>query len=230
MTPVIAGTLAGLLHVVSGPDHLVAVAPLAIHRPGLGARVGLFWGLGHATGVLGLGLVGVFARSLLPVKQLSSWSEVLVGAALIGIGAWALWQSRKLVVHRHAHLHAQQLPATAGTQPTHEHLHVHAAREPHTTAAHRHHKRGAYAIGMLHGAAGTGHLLGVIPALALSPAQGLVYLLAYGTAAIGSMTGFGAVLGLIGHRIAPQLLSSLMRACGALAIALGAYWIACGWP
>jgi hypothetical protein len=112
----------------------------------------------------------------------------------------------------------------------HEHLHVHVADEPHTLAAHRHHKRGAYAIGMLHGAAGTGHLLGVVPALALTPAQGLAYLIAYGVAAVGAMTSFGAVLGLIGHRIAPHVLCTMMRVCGALAIGLGIYWIVSGWP
>lgn len=224
----LAGTLAGLLHVVSGPDHLVAVAPLAIHNPGLGARVGLFWGLGHATGVIVLGLLGVMARSVFPVQRLSSWSEVLVGGALIGIGSWALWQSRKMVLHRHSHAHSEARDPAALLP--HEHLHVHTAREAHSNSPHRHHKRSAYSIGMLHGAAGTGHLLGVVPALALRPAQGVVYLAAYGIAAVGAMTCFGTVLGLVGNRIAPRLLSNLMRVCGGLAVVLGVYWIITGWP
>jgi hypothetical protein len=238
MTPALAGTVAGLLHVVSGPDHLVAVAPLAIRRPALGARVGLAWGLGHATGVLVLGLLGVAARSVLPVNKLSSWSEVLVGGALIGIGFWALWQSRKMVLHRHAHAHHEQDGEVAAL--AHEHLHVHAQQPPEQRAAHQHddrvkpshdHRaRGAYAIGILHGAAGTGHLLGVVPALALRPAASLVYLSAYGIAAVSAMTGFGAALGLIGHRISPRLLSHLMRICGGLAIGLGVYWAVSGWP
>jgi len=228
MTPALAGTLAGLLHVVSGPDHLVAVAPLAIHKPSLGARVGFFWGLGHATGVIVLGLIGVMARSVFPVQRLSSWSEVLVGGALIGIGSWALWQSRKMVLHRHAHAHQESRDPT--TQPPHQHLHVHIDHEAHSSSAHRHHRRSAYAIGMLHGAAGTGHLLGVVPALALRPAQGVTYLVAYGIAAVGAMTCFGALLGLVGDRIAPRLLSNLMRVCGGLAVALGMYWVVSGWP
>jgi len=229
MTPAFAGALAGLLHVVSGPDHLVAVAPLAINRPSIGARIGLFWGLGHATGVIVLGIIGVLGRSLLPVHQLSSWSEVLVGGALTGIGVWAFWQSRAMVVHRHAHTHLREARVNH-LSPAHEHLHVHVAREPHTATAHRHHKRGAYAVGILHGAAGTGHLLGVVPALALTTPQGVTYLSAYGLAAVGAMTGFGAVLGAIGHRIAPHVLSATMRSCGILAIAMGLYWIVAGWP
>jgi hypothetical protein len=228
MTPVLAGALAGLLHVVSGPDHLVAVAPLAIHKPGLGIRVGVSWGLGHATGVIALGLIGVVARSVIPLKRISSWSEVLVGGALIGIGVWALWQSRNMVLHRHAHAHDD--PTVSEAHPAHEHLHVHVANQPHTPAAHLHHMRSAYVVGALHGAAGTGHLFGVIPALALRPAQGLMYLLAYAVAAVGGMASFGAALGSIGHRIVPRHLSIMMRICGGLAIGLGVYWIVAGWP
>jgi len=175
-----------------------------------------------------LGLIGVLARSVLPVQRLSCWSEVLVGAALIGIGSWALWQSRKMVLHRHAHAHQEIKAPTA--PPPHEHLHVHIDHEAHSNLAHRHHKRSAYGIGLLHGAAGTGHLLGVVPALALSPTQGLLYLTAYGIAAVGAMTGFGALLGLVGDRIAPRLLSNLMRVCGGLAVGLGVYWMVTGWP
>ena len=228
MTPVLAGALAGLLHVVSGPDHLVAVAPLAIHKPVLGVQVGISWGLGHATGVIALGLIGVVARTMIPVQRISSWSEVLVGGALVGIGAWALWQSRKMVLHRHAHAHDDV--TIEGTPPSHEHLHVHVVDEQHTTAAHFHHMRGAYAVGTLHGAAGTGHLFGVIPALALSPARGLMYLLAYALAAVGGMACFGAMLGSIGHRIDPRHLSIIMRICGGSAVGLGVYWIVAGWP
>jgi len=199
-----------LMHVVSGPDHLVAVAPLAIQKPGLGLRVGTAWGLGHATGVIGLGLLGVAARTFVDVGRISVWSEVLVGGVLIGIGVWALWQSR--------------------APHPHEHLHVHSVEEPHTEAAHRHHKRSAYAVGILHGAAGTGHLLGVLPALALAPREGLVYLASYGIAAVAAMATFGALMGSIGHRISPNILRRVMQAFGYAAIGLGTYWIASGWP
>ena len=65
MHPALAGAIAGLLHVFSGPDHLVAVAPLALRKPALAFRVGTLWGLGHASGVLLLGgivaVAGVFS-------------------------------------------------------------------------------------------------------------------------------------------------------------------------
>jgi hypothetical protein len=228
MTPALAGVFAGMLHVVSGPDHLVAVAPLAIRRPSLGLRVGAVWGLGHATGVIALGLLGVLARSFVDVGRVSLWSEVLVGGVLIGIGLWALWQSRKVVLHRHAHSHAPE--HAAPSNHGHEHLHVHVADEPHTEQAHRHHKRSAYAVGIVHGAAGTGHLLGVVPALALSVHQGLIYLAAYGVSAVVSMAAFGGLMGSVGHRLSPHILCRVMQALGGVAIAIGIFWIAAGWP
>lgn len=228
MTPALAGMLAGMMHVVSGPDHLVAVAPLAIQKPALGLRVGTAWGLGHATGVIVLGLLGVAARTFIDIGRISIWSEVLVGFVLIGIGAWALWQSRKVVLHRHPHVHAHR--HAASSTPAHEHLHVHAAHEPHTEAAHVHHERSAYAVGMLHGAAGTGHLLGVMPALALTPRQGLVYLLSYGIAAVLSMAAFGALMGTAGHRLSPKILCLTMQSLGGIAVGIGIYWVAVGWP
>src|SRR5512142_2033337 len=95
----LAGTLAGLLHVVSGPDHLVAVAPLAMKRPTLGLRVGLMWGVGHASGVILVGLLGVVLRSFVKIDSLSRWAEFIVGFVLMGVGVWAILQMKKVVLH-----------------------------------------------------------------------------------------------------------------------------------
>ena len=48
---VVSGLLAGSMHVVSGPDHLVALAPLALHDKKRAYGVGALWGLGHGVGV-----------------------------------------------------------------------------------------------------------------------------------------------------------------------------------
>jgi len=226
LTPALAGVLAGMMHVASGPDHLVAVAPLAIRQPALGLRVGTAWGLGHATGAMALGTLGVVARSFIDVGRVSVWSEALVGVVLIGIGIWALSQSRKVVLHRHTHVHEPGAPGVAA----HEHIHAHAAADPHTEQAHKHHKRSAFAVGILHGAAGTGHLLGVIPALALPAREGIVYLCAYGAAAVLSMAGFGGLMGIVGHRISPLWLRRSMQTLGGAAIGVGVFWVASGWP
>ncbi|HEY5956426.1 MAG TPA: hypothetical protein VIV60_07740 [Polyangiaceae bacterium] len=297
MHAALAGSLAGLLHVVSGPDHLVAVAPLAMKRPLLGLRVGVTWGIGHATGVVVVGLLGVLLRSFIDIEALARWAEFVVGFVLVGVGVWAIVQMRKFVLHRHPHHHrAQSLPPinehgeqrtsqtehakahhrhsstdvrmttsfppqrhardtlshatterarhhdetspvpqstlqnSAVGEPAHAHIHVHQQGETHDAGAHhRHHTRGSFFVGLVHGAAGTGHLLGVLPSLALPPARGIVYLACYGIAAVVAMGAFGMTMGVVGHRLRPKLLQCVMLACGVLAIGLGMFWLVSAW-
>lgn len=226
----LAGSLAGLLHVVSGPDHLVAVAPLAMKRPILGMRIGLTWGVGHASGVILVGLLGVVLRTFVEIEALSRWAEFVVGFVLIGVGTWAIFQMRKVVLHRHSHDHAADSLPPAEPSKEHAHIHVHVGGELHDVQAHhRHHTRGSYLVGLVHGAAGTGHLLGVLPSLALPPLAGALYLGSYGVAAIIAMGAFGLVMGLIGNRLHPQILRRVMLGCGILAIGLGLFWLGSAW-
>src|SRR5258705_13346812 len=86
----IAGIFAGLIHVFSWPDHLAAIAPLVVKHRKRAWIAGLRWGIGHASGVVIVGLVSLAVRGVLPVDLISSWSDRLVGVLLIGIGLWAL--------------------------------------------------------------------------------------------------------------------------------------------
>lgn len=242
MHPILAGILAGLLHVVSGPDHLVAVAPLAMKRPLSGLRIGTLWGIGHASGVILVGMLGVLLRSFLHVETLSRWAEFVVGFVLIGVGLWAIHQMKKVVLHRHPHTHEERAAtpephsADASVAPhaqhhPHAHLHVHTVEgEAHNQRSHQsHHGRGSFLVGLVHGAAGTGHLLGVLPSLALPPIAGAMYLGSYGVAAVVAMGLFGTVMGLIGYRLQPHVLRSAMLGCGMLAIGVGIFWLWSAW-
>lgn len=88
---VVARLVAGLVHVLSGPDHLAAVAPYALIQGKRAWLVGLRWGVGRTSGVVVVGLFALLVRSLLPAEKLSAWSESLVGFVLIAIGVWGLW-------------------------------------------------------------------------------------------------------------------------------------------
>lgn len=105
LAAVLTGLFAGLIHVVAGPDHLAAVAPLATHAHGAGARTGARWGVGHAAGVAVVGLLVVLLQAALPLEGLSAWSERIVGGTLIGIGLWGArraWSSKgRRAEHRH---------------------------------------------------------------------------------------------------------------------------------
>ncbi|HUU35846.1 MAG TPA: hypothetical protein VMW48_17390 [Vicinamibacterales bacterium] len=101
MIPILTGLAAGFLHVLAGPDHLAAVAPIAVSDERAAWRSGLVWGVGHTAGVMLVGALLLAFRELLPLDALSAWSERAVGAALVAIGVWGLWSVR----HPHAHSH-----------------------------------------------------------------------------------------------------------------------------
>lgn len=106
MTLVYAGLVAGFVHVLSGPDHLAAIAPYAVDGKWRAWRTGVRWGLGHTTGVIVLGLLALVLRDALPVEAISAWSEQCVGLALVGIGIWGIRAAlarRATATHVHGH-------------------------------------------------------------------------------------------------------------------------------
>lgn len=90
----LAGLAAGGVHVLSGPDHLAAVAPAACDAPSRAARVGAAWGVGHGVGVVAAALIARLVGALLPIERLSEGAETLVGLVLIALGVRTLWQAR----------------------------------------------------------------------------------------------------------------------------------------
>jgi hypothetical protein len=97
----VAGIAAGLLHVLSGPDHLAAVAPLASDRERGHWLTGLQWGIGHTLGVLLIAALLLLLKEQLPLEAISAYSERIVGASLILIGSWGVW--RAIRQHRQPH-------------------------------------------------------------------------------------------------------------------------------
>lgn len=101
----LTGLAAGSTHVVSGPDHLAAVLPLAVEGRWRAAATGAWWGVGHAAGVVLLGAVGHLLADHLDIEVLSAWSEIAVGVLLIGLGGWTLWRSAQPSSDRPRHTH-----------------------------------------------------------------------------------------------------------------------------
>src|SRR5919106_7043044 len=103
MLTLVTGALAGFFHVLSGPDHLAAVAPIAAADRERGWFAGWTWGIGHASGVVVVAALAVLLRDVLPsIDAISAWSERLVGGALIAVGLWAL---RLSAVRPAPHIH-----------------------------------------------------------------------------------------------------------------------------
>lgn len=218
MLTLITGAAAGLFHVLSGPDHLAAVAPLAAADRDRGWFAGWTWGIGHASGVVVVAVIAILLRDVLPpVDAISAWGERLVGAALIAIGFWALRRSLAIGRARHAH------GAVA-------HAHVHVQNGP-KWVRRLGHAHASFYMGVLHGVAGSSHFFGVLPALAL-PSRGaaLAYIGAFGVGTVAAMTAFAAVVGSMGTRLhaGTSAHRAMMLTAAALAFAVGGWWLVVG--
>lgn len=219
MISAIAGLFAGSLHVLSGPDHLAAIAPLAVDVRRRAWKIGFRWGIGHATGVLVVGLLSLLLRDLLPLERISSWSERLVGVLLIMIGFWGI--RKALQIHTHEHEHAGE---------HHVHLHMHSPKQSHEHAAAHTHSHTAFGIGTIHGLAGSSHFLGVLPAIAFpNPVDGIIYLIAFGLGTIVAMTLFSSAISAMSGRLTQRTVigyRNLMCGCSVATLLVGGYWLA----
>lgn len=216
---------------VAGPDHLAAVAPLAVREHRGTWKGGARWGLGHSAGVGLVGLLAFALRQSLPqdrvhgwTEQISTWSERLVGVMLIGIGLWALRRVLQVEVHAHRHAHD-------GSE--HEHVHFHGPGHQHGGAeAHgvgRGHPHAAFGIGTLHGLAGSSHLVGVLPTLGFADwGSAAGYLGGFALGTVLAMVGFSTVLGLLGRWFSGShrgLYQGLARGSALAAIGVGCWWV-----
>ena len=96
--------------------------------------------------------------------------------------------------------------------------------DPKITAGHDHSDdRVVFGVGLFHGMAGTGHLLGVLPSLLLSQTEAAVYLGMYFISTIGAMMGFGWLLSKVVSSVGSLRTWTLLTATASIGV--GLYWI-----
>lgn len=161
----------GLRH-ASDPDHLVAVTSLVAADDGDArgaARLGAWWGLGHAAALLALGIPLIIFKSTLPA-WIESGAEIAIGVVIIVLAARVIWKWGRgdFRAGRHSHEPAVQSgERETGTGRRHTHLrHGEGGEHRHRTVRT---PRQALGIGLLHGLAGTGAV--VVLLLAALPSQ-----------------------------------------------------------
>lgn len=224
-----AGLAAGLVHVLSGPDHLVAVAPLAADEDRPHWRAGFQWGLGHTVGVLIIGGFLLGFREVLPIDAISIYSERIVGLALIGVGIWGAYRATRLQVHRHhhpggaVHAHVKRADGRAPVMEEHDAQHKHPRLHGHAQT------HASFLMGVIHGLAGSSHVFGVLPALALSTRiDAAAYLGGFGIGAIAAMTAFAALVGVLARSVGRRDLGAhrgILYACSISAVLVGGFWL-----
>ena len=208
---ILVAVLLGLRH-ASDPDHLAAVTALvASSRERAGrraARLGAYWGLGHATTLLLFGLPIVLFDRYLP-EPLQRGAETAVAIVIVYLAVRLLHRWR-----------------TGFFRPAHEHGHG-------PEDDHRHRVRtplGAFGIGLVHGMGGSAGvgvlLLAAIPSRTLAVVS--LGVLALFTAVSMTMlsTGFGLTLG---SRPLRGSIGVVAPAFGTLSLAFGVWYAAAVW-
>ncbi len=230
--PFLFGLFAAFLHVLSGPDHLAAVGPIALSSKLKSWLVGFSWAIGHITGMLIIGILFIYFREYIPVELISQNSEKLVGVMLIMIGVWAfyrLWKMNRDVNHKHEHIHI----STEGDSYIHKHTHSHQESAEH---AHTHKQKNnqtywaALTIGILHGLAGVSHFLGILPTLAFKTSfQSGLYLVGFSTGTIVAMVTFSVILGSLSSLAEEHNKEKISKwingVAGVFALFIGVLWI-----
>ncbi len=197
----LSGLAFGGLHVLMGPDHLAALAPFSVEARRKAWRLGLRWGLGHSGGITAVGIIAYLIRDQIDLDLLADLDRNAVGGILIAIGLWGLYHLRGLDLTRHA---------TESGGP-----HVHSTA--------------AFVVGSVHGVAGTGYLLGVVPLLAMPRwLEAGAYLLGFATGTILAMILFSTLLGLLSEGAESRAMHVFRRVfagTSVAALAVGIAWI-----
>lgn len=211
------GFLLGIKHALDA-DHVVAVSTIASQNRSIlrSLLVGVFWGIGHTTTLLVVGIAVLVFRITIP-PHLALLAEFAVGVVLVFLGISvlrSLWINR---IHLHPHTH---------DETSHLHLHGHRATSAH---AHEHglrQGRRPLIVGMFHGLAGSAALMLLVLTTIDSAFWGLLYIVIFG---VGSILGMLLISGAIGlpfvltagrFRRANELIQGT---AGVISIALGLF-------
>lgn len=220
--PIITGIIASILHVLSGPDHLAAVTPIAIESKNKVWRIGFLWGTGHLIGMLIIGLLFFLFKGFIPVEAISGYSEQLVAIVLIGIGIWSLYKLfYKEKIHSRPHIHSD------GEVYVHKHTHSHS-HGGHAIKTKNNEKASSLSIGVLHGLAGVAHFILLLPALGFeTQLESLQYIAGFAIGTLLAMTVYTFILGLVTKTSThnKSLLNSIRVAGGCFALFIGVYWM-----
>ena len=229
----LAGLIVGLVHVLSGPDHLSAIAPIACMERRRVWAVGLRWGLGHSLGVVIVGLIAGLMAHWAMVDPLSASSERLVGVMLLIIGSWGLWRLARMPSRQASSL---MTPTTAltGKVTILANIHVHAEGETSHHGHHHHqpgtgsHRLAPYAIGILHGCAGGSHLVGILLALAFPTFAGVMsYLAGFVAGSALAMCAFAAGIGWLAavRGVSSGFQRGMVAVSSCVTLGIGCWWL-----
>lgn len=225
------GFLLGLKHATDA-DHVVAVTTIVSKQKKLrhAALVGVFWGIGHTSMIIAVGIAIIIFQLTIPEKVQLSF-EFIVAAALVMLGVFNLTGAtrslmRKLSApHSHSHQH--------DTKPVHTHSHTDMAQNTH---AHRNEATDSIGIfpllrplvvGIIHGLAGSAAVTLLILGSITDERVAILYLGIFGLGTIIGMMLITTAIGIpiiAGGKKFERFDRTVTRIAGYLSIGYGLYF------
>ena len=222
------GFLLGLKHATDA-DHVVAVANIVGKERNIWQSIwiGASWGAGHSAPLIILGAIILITKdvTLHYYESVAPYFEIGVGIMLIYLGISAAWNVLRGNLHIHQHNH--------GAGP---HIHVHASHEPQeshqrTKALHNSFfilgrpvfRVRSFAIGIIHGLAGSAAVMVALLPTIDSTLTGLGYIALFSIGTMLSMSVLTIILALpFKISAARQTLNrAITLTAGTLSIAVG---------
>lgn len=87
---ILKGISMGLIHVLAGPDHLSALAALAVGTSYKSFVLGFRWGIGHSTGLVVVAIIFIALKGDLDLRMLGRYCDSLVGVFMISLGCYGV--------------------------------------------------------------------------------------------------------------------------------------------
>jgi hypothetical protein len=209
--------LLGLRH-ASDPDHLVAVTSLVAAEGGdtkKAARLGAWWGVGHATALVVIGVPLIAFKTSLP-QGLEAGAEKAIGGVILVLAARVIYKWARGDYRATSHAHGDGHGSRRHLRRGHNHGHVKVRT------------RGqALGIGLLHGLAGTGTIVLLLIAALPSRLDAGLALAVFAPMSIVSMAALTAAFAWVLTRplIEPVYRTVLIPALGAFGIMFGVWYM-----
>ncbi len=214
--------LLGLRH-ASDPDHLVAVTSLVAAEGGdtrKAARLGAWWGVGHASALVVIGVPLIAFKTELPA-WLESGAEKAIGAVILVLAARVIYKwargDYRATAHHHDDGHRRRRHLRRGKGSGHAHVRVRTRGQ-------------ALAIGVLHGLAGTGAIVLLLIAALPSRLEAGLALAVFAPMSIASMAALTAAFAWVLTRpvIEPLYRTVVIPALGAFGMVFGLWYAGLG--
>lgn len=241
------GIALGTVHVLSGPDHLSALLALSVGGGWRAFILGVRWGCGHSIGLILM--TTIFFIFHIDLEAIGPACEALVGVFMIALGIGSGYRAlsspgagatetelQSLTRDRDgatspgqtADVEADSFDISSPSKTSsHAYLDVRSIHNPHLQ------KCAAVGIGIVHGIAGPGGVLGVLPAVELHSVKlASVYLGSFCVTSIFIMAGFAAVYGEVTARLGSgrdRLLHCMTLGSAMLSLVVGVLWLVLLW-